>query len=485
MCLELPCKQGCCIWSRNAPASDRNKKRIKLKQGIPAQGRPKDKKKFQSFHDLIRDFTFPNEIIDLYIEGTQEHFLQWKEDHPTSKLKPPFDLQNMDTARAKFLAYLSVMLFSMAKGIKLQEIWASYKPSENIPFITETFPHKEELQSIHFHLHARPERLHDNRNPEDTAWKREWKAEIDRLVPFQNLDECEWEPGEYVTSDDGTITSKARMKAVTFNKAKPTKNRWGMKQDNLADGSMHRVGYLLNSIPQLEDVTEAECLHDQGKIPHRVWELISPLFGSGRKVVGDSGYMSNLELHCQAYRKNLGLLGTVNKNSKHLPAFNAREKREYIKNLGQGKSVRFYLISREEPITCTVYRDGSKRIFFFDNYLRLEPNFDVDLPYQKWRKKRKQKHYEDLTQPLVRKLYNEFKCAVDTNNQLLCYSNYHFKNKRKFFSLFWGKLIQFGICNPFILFKESQPTPKGISFRKELIDLAFVFQRQWLRKESL
>ena len=370
----------------------------------------------------------------------------------------------------------------MAKGIKMQEVWASYKPSENIPFITETFPSKSELQSIHFHLHARPERLHTSHNPEESSWKREWKPEIDRLIPFKNLDKCQWETGEYVTADDGTISSKARMNGVTFNKLKPTKNRWGLRQDNLADGSMHRVGYLLDSIPQLESVEEEQCLHDEGKVPQRVWKLLSPLFGSGRKAVGDSGYMSNLELHCQAYRQNLGLLGTVNKRSKHLPAFNAREKKEYIKNLGPGNSVRFYLISRREPITFTIYRDGVKRIFFYDNYLRLEPNFDVNLPYKRWRKERKE--YEDSTQPLVRKLYNEFKSAVDTNNQLLCFSNYHFKNRRKLFSLFWGKLIQFGVCNPFILFKESQSNPKKVSFRNTLIDLAFIFQRQWLRKRG-
>ena len=90
MYLELPCKQGCCIWSRNIPASDRHMRRIKIRHGISAQGKPKNTAKFQSFHDLIRNFTFPDDIVDLYIEGTVEHFLKWKQEHPNSKLKTTF-----------------------------------------------------------------------------------------------------------------------------------------------------------------------------------------------------------------------------------------------------------------------------------------------------------------------------------------------------------------------------------------------------------
>lgn len=498
MLLAISCRHGCCLWSTQRP-NDSKKKRIKKQNGVPIQGGPKNKENYKSFEDIIRSFTFPDHIVDLYIEATQEHFLNWKKKHPKSKLREPFNLNDMNWSRAKFLAYIAIILYAMIKFKDLKWIWLSYKPGQKDEFITTCFPNKSHLQSIHYHLHAIPQRLqnieHEEKeieekerdgtqlNNEQNRYQEEWKIALDRLIPFKHIENCDWIPGEFLTLDDGVIQSKARMKAVSYDKSKPGGNRWGAKQDNLADGSTHRTGYVLDSLPRIENVEESERLRHEGKIASRILKILTPLLGSGRKFIGDSGYMSNLELHCLMYKENIGFLGTCNKKSKHLPAFNKLEKRIFVTNLEEGQAVRFYLVSRPEPITLTVFRDGSKRIYFYDNYLRLEPGFDHDLPYTKYRKNRKR--YETLTQPLVRKLYNEFKGGVDTSNQLLSFTNYHFKNRRKYFSIFWGKLIQLGICNPFVLWRESQEKPKQVRFVKTLLKLVFSFQRAWLREAKV
>jgi hypothetical protein len=326
-------------------------------------------------------------------------------------------------------AFLGIcMIMSCVQSRHIEDHWAS---GIGTPLISATMPRHRFLSIFH--------NLHFNDNAHASPRSSPHFDELYKVRPI--LDELEttfrdaFEPGEFITLDEGMIGFKGRTPLKFFVPRKPTPN--GLKVNMASDAETGYVlKFMIDTKSSANFVGSDAVERYQDKV---ALELLSRYLDCGRTVTVDRAFTS-VSLADALWMKDTNLIGTLASNRKSFPA-----SLKAIPKMNRGDYV--WRSRRKSSMMLSIWQDKAPVQLLSTGY-SLEPATVQRCVGAET------KSFPCPSQVIV---YNATKSGVDRADAMIgAYLWPHRSNKWTIPTFFW--LLSLALTNGYILWQKSNPS---------------------------